>query len=158
MRIPESRGGIWSYISFSVAKVVNLHINWHWNQIWVSREEEVWTRWSPLVHKEILNTSLAEANYKLLSRWDLVRARLAKIYPGASPKCFRGQVGDMFHVWWLCSKVQRFWIRVFNLIYSVTGQIIPKNPKTALFADHSDEIPGTFKLLSFSYLQLLKSL
>lgn len=84
-----------------------------------------------IVHKRILNTSLVEANYKVLSRWYLVLKRLAKIYLNASPVCFRvcGQEGTMLHIWWTCLKVKRFWIRIFNLVYSVTRLNIRKNIK-----------------------------
>lgn len=112
-------------------------------------EEEVWTKWSTMVHKGILNTSLAEANYKVLARWYLVPTRLAKFYPGTSPLCFRGcgQEEDMYHVWGSCPKVRRFWIRMFKLIYSVTGQNIPRGAKTGLFSDLPEEIPRHLRTL-----------
>lgn len=47
----------------------------------------------------------------------------------------------MYHVWWSCPKVRRFWIRMFNLIYSMTGQNIPRRAKTGLFSDLLEEIP-----------------
>lgn len=86
-------------------------------------DEEVCFQWSTMVQKGILNTSLVEANYKVLSRWYLVPTWLAKIYLDASPLCFRGcvQEGSMLHIWWTCPKVKQYWIRIFSLVYSVTG-------------------------------------
>lgn len=86
-------------------------------------DENIWSKWSTMVHKGILNTSLVEANYKVFSRWYLVTTRITKIYPDASPHCFRGcgPEGTMLHTWWTCPKIKRFWIRIFNLVYSMTG-------------------------------------
>lgn len=88
-------------------------------------EEDMWFQWSIMVHRGILNTSLVEANNKVLSHWwYLVPPRLAKIYPDDSPLCFRGcrQKGNMLNVWWSClkvPKVQWSWTRIFNLLYWV---------------------------------------
>ena len=70
-----------------------------------------------------INTTLIEANYKTLLGWYLAPTRVAKMHPSASPTCFRrcGQLGTMHHIWWQCPIVIRFWIRIFNLINSVTG-------------------------------------
>lgn len=46
---------------------------------------EDWSRWSIMVHKGILKTTLAKANYKFLSRQYMVPSRLAKLFPDASP-------------------------------------------------------------------------
>lgn len=107
-----------------------------------------------MVHRGILNTSLVEVNYKVLSRCYLVPARLARLHPGISPLCFRGcgREGTMFHVWWTHPKVQRFWIRIFTLVYSIQWQdkiYLKKNPKTALFADLLNKIPWNLRTLIF---------
>lgn len=78
--------------------------------------EEDWARWSVRVHKGIINKTLGEAN--------------SKVYPTISPCALEAA---MYHVWWSFSTVQHYWIRVFNLIYSITGPNIAKNAKTAFF-------------------------
>lgn len=72
--------------------------------------------------RSLINTSIIEANYKVLLRWYMVPTRLASYVPDASPLCFPGygQEGTMYHIWWRCPKVRRYWIRVYNFIYTLT--------------------------------------
>lgn len=80
---------------------------------------EVWHRNSSRVYKGVLNTALVEVNVKVMTRWYLVPFKLAKLYPTASPLCFRGC--DMLHVWWDCPKFRGFWNKIFSLIQKITG-------------------------------------
>lgn len=100
-----------------------------------------------------INTTLIEANYKTLLRWYLVPTRVAKMHPSALPACFRccGQMGTMFHVWWQCPVVARFWIRIFNLVYSVTGVNIRRSPEPALFHKLPDEVPKKIDKINSIY-------
>lgn len=84
--------------------------------------------------RPLINTSIIEANYKVLLRWYMVLARLVTYIPGASSKCFRGcgQEGTAYHIWWQFPKVKRFWVRVYNSIFSVTQMNLTKFPKHAL--------------------------
>lgn len=95
---------------------------------------EEWSKIIQNASKSIINTSLIEANYKVLMRWYMVPERIATFVPGASPRCFRGcnTNGTMFHTWWTCPKVRRFWIRTYNLIYSLTQVNLIKSPMHAL--------------------------
>lgn len=73
------------------------------------------TEWQDLafqLSKVSINTTLIEANYKTLLRWYLVPTRVARMHPSTSPNCFRrcGQLGTMYHIWWQCPLVTRFWI------------------------------------------------
>lgn len=85
----------------------------------------------------------------------MVPTRIAKRNMQASSHCFQkcGQVGSMIHIWWLCPKVTRFWIRAFNLIRSVTGPNISRKPESALFEKLDDDIPKMKKRL-ISYIIL----
>lgn len=47
----------------------------------------------------------------------------------------------MHHIWWQCSLVTRLWIRIFNLINSVTGVNICKSPEDALFHKLPVKVP-----------------
>ena len=105
--------------------------------------------WSKLVQgasKSYINTSLIEANYKVLMRWYMVPARIASFVPGASPRCFRGCSVDctMYHIWWTCQRVRRFWIRTYNFIYSLTQVNLVKSPLHALLGR---PVEGTTKHL-----------
>lgn len=47
----------------------------------------------------------------------------------------------MFHMWWMCLKVRRYWKRVQALIYSMTIMNVIKNPKIALFNEPLEGVP-----------------
>nr|DBA25643.1 TPA: hypothetical protein GDO54_010008 [Pyxicephalus adspersus] len=57
--------------------------------------------------------------------------------------------GTMFHACWTCPKVQRFWIRNFNLLLSVTQINIPKKAESALFSKLPDSVPKFHCILAF---------
>ena len=64
----------------------------------------------------------------------MVPFRLASFVPDASPLCFRGcgLEGTMYHIWWKCPRVRRYWIRVYNFIYTLTQINLIKSPKQSL--------------------------
>lgn len=77
------------------------------------------------------------------------------MHPATSPNCFWrcGQLGTMYHTWWQCPLVTRFWIWIFNLINSVTGVNIRRSPKAPLFHKLPDEIPKqSIKLIKYILL------
>lgn len=80
----------------------------------------------------VRNTSLIEANLKVLTRWYLVPTRLAKIF--TSPQYFKGCdiPGSMIHVWWGCSRIRGFGNKIFYLIRKDTGCRVYKSPSVAL--------------------------
>ena len=91
-----------------------------------------WNTLAQFNSKSLVNTSLIEANYKVFLRWYMVPVRLAAAVREASPQCFRGcgERGTVLHIW--CPKVRRFWIRVYNFIYSLTLINLVKSPLHAL--------------------------
>uniref|UniRef100_A0A6I8Q4E7 Reverse transcriptase domain-containing protein n=1 Tax=Xenopus tropicalis TaxID=8364 RepID=A0A6I8Q4E7_XENTR len=96
--------------------------------------EDTWIKvWDSTAHSSI-NTSLPEAGYKVLLRWYLVPARLHKINNAYSSQCFRGcgEEGTAYHIWWQCPRVQCFWTRVYELIFSATEINLRKSPEQAL--------------------------
>lgn len=83
----------------------------------------------------------------------MVPTRLATY--GASPKIFRGcrQDGTTYHIWWQCPKVRRFWIRVYNLIFTLTQINLIKPPKHALLGLKVDEASkNQRRLLTFIFI------
>lgn len=70
--------------------------NKDWSNIWLATKSS-----SP-------NSNAIETNYKVLTRWYLVPARIAKFIPTYPPNCFRGcdSLGTHFHIWWQCPIVQ----------------------------------------------------
>lgn len=63
-----------------------------WSDIWNSTE------------LSMVNILALETNYKVLTRWYLLLARIAKVLPTYSLNCFRGcvEIGTHMHVWWTC--------------------------------------------------------
>lgn len=59
-----------------------------------------------------------ETNYKVLTRWYLVPAKIAKVSPQYSSHCFHGSntTGTQAHTWWECPIVSSFWMEVFKII------------------------------------------
>lgn len=106
-----------------------------WEQdLEISLEVEVWSKMVQCAFRSYINTSLIEAYYKVLMRWYMVPVRVATYVPGASPQWFRGcgMDGTMFHIWWTCPKVRKFWIRTYKFIYSLTQVNLIKSPLQAL--------------------------
>lgn len=80
------------------------------------------------------NCFAVETNYKVLARWYLVPARIAKFVPTYSPNCFRGcdTAGTHFHIWWQCPVVEEFWKNIFLMASKALEITIPPDPATAL--------------------------
>lgn len=68
--------------------------------------------------KRSKNTSLAEANHKVIIRWYLGTFLLVKLAPSTSFYWFRNlaQIEDMYHIWWTCLKIHKFFLKMYNLI------------------------------------------
>lgn len=111
---------------------------------------EVWHRNSSRVYKGVLNTALVEVNVKVMTRWYLVPFKLAKLYPTASPLCFRGC--DMLHVWWDCPKFRGFWNKIFSLIQKITGLPIAMSSLVALLNFPVESVSKSMQHLIFFIL------
>lgn len=76
-----------------------------WRSIWLATKNS-----SP-------NCFALETNFKVLARWYLVPARVAKFVPSYPEYCFRGctSPGTHFHIWWQCPIVQIFWKKNFDM-------------------------------------------
>lgn len=97
-------------------------------------EPEIWRKIWGALFRSSRNILALENSYKVLSRWYLTPDRIAKCLPSYPSTCFRGcpDPGDMKHIWWLCPKVKRLWIRVYNLINSVLHLNLRRDPWEAL--------------------------
>ena len=93
-----------------------------WSNIWLATKNS-----SP-------NCFAVETNYKVLTRWYLVPARIAKFAPAYSPNCFRGcdAPGTHFHIWWQCPVVKEFWSSIFRMASKALVKNISPDPATAL--------------------------
>lgn len=140
----EQRGGvtvIFQALARAVSKTLFMR-EWETDlqQEWTLTE---WHRASVAASKGIINIALVEANLKILMRWYMVPTRIAKIYPNASPLCFRncGHIGSMIHIWWECPKIRGLWNKIFHIIRKITNIPIPKTPQYALLNFFNPDIP-----------------
>lgn len=80
------------------------------------------------------NIIAQEANYKVLMRWYLVPARIAKFLPNYPANCFRGcnEQGTHAHIWWSCSIAQEFWAAIFQIASTLFQHPIEPDPAIAL--------------------------
>lgn len=111
--------------SYALGWEQDLKVSWDTNT-WYSKFQKAF--------KGITNVSLIKANAKILTRWYNVPLRLAKIFPGRSPLCFRGcgLTGSLYHIWWECPRIRGLWNRIFSLIREVTDLFVTKTPEIAL--------------------------
>lgn len=70
-----------------------------WNHIWQATKSSS------------QNIVALKINYKVLTCWYLVPARIAKFVPHYSSNCFRGcpTQSTFLHIWWTCPITQAFW-------------------------------------------------
>uniref|UniRef100_A0A2H6N391 Reverse transcriptase zinc-binding domain-containing protein n=1 Tax=Micrurus carvalhoi TaxID=3147026 RepID=A0A2H6N391_9SAUR len=94
-----------------------------WNKIFgynieLEDWEEIWQK-NLSITKSV---SYKENLYKMMYRWHLAPARLAKIYPTVNPKCWKcnEKHGTFYHQWWTCPEVKNFWIRMKNWVEEIT--------------------------------------
>lgn len=129
---------------------------WEWD-LNTTFEMSDWQDIAYILSKVSFNTTLIEANYKTLLHWYLVPIRVAKMHSSASPTCFRycGQMGTMYHVWWQCPVVIRFWIKIFNLVYSVIGVNICRSSEPALFQKCPEEVSKKNSETNYIYSMFL---
>lgn len=108
--------------------------NSEWNQIWNTTKAAS------------SNILAIETSYKVLMRWYLVPAKIAKYVPNYSAQCFRdcSEPGTLFHIWWSCPKAQTFWKEIFEIASNLFDRIIPFDPAIALI---------NLKPLNLTYVQ-----
>lgn len=88
---------------------------------------------------------------KNLNRWYLMPYRLSKIYPTASPNCWRcnDQIGNLHHTLWSCKNVYSFWNTVSVFLADLTGILMDLTPAMALLEINLDIYPIMYNVISF---------
>lgn len=84
---------------------------------------------------------------KILLRWYLTPHRIAKIFPGASPDCWKdcGNTGTLIHILWFCPKLRGLWSQVERLMMDITGTKQSLSPGMALLSLDLHTIPSTYR-------------
>lgn len=87
---------------------------WDLNRIFTTAQRQ------NIIHlslKSSICTRIQKSHYKLTC-WHRTPSVLHRFYPEASERCWRcrkGQ-GTIFHIFWLCSKIKRYWSEDFSKI------------------------------------------
>uniref|UniRef100_A0A8C7E3S4 Reverse transcriptase domain-containing protein n=1 Tax=Naja naja TaxID=35670 RepID=A0A8C7E3S4_NAJNA len=97
-------------------------------------EIDEWEHNWQMNYKLTLSTAYKENLYKMIYRWHLSPARLAKISPNLSPKCWKCNhpQGTYFHMWWTCSFAKKYWRKVKSWIFGMTKQNLNFDPEVFL--------------------------
>lgn len=95
------------------------------------------------IYKATNCSSLWELTQKISLRWYLTPAKLASFSPKNPNTCWRCKTakGDMFHIFWTCSLLQKYWSDTFKLISTITKVSTPPSPALALLNLNIDTIP-----------------
>lgn len=95
-----------------------------------------------LSHKSSINSNLQEMNFKLLTRWYRTPKLLHRIFPAVSENCWRcsREVGDLFHIFWSCPVIQKFWQGVDRVISLILEEDLSLGPGICLL--HLANIPA----------------
>lgn len=112
----------------------------NWAQIWQATKSA-----SP-------NIESLETNYKVLTRWYLVPARISKFLPQYPSHCFRecNASGTHIHIWWECPKACIFWSEVFQILSTMFNATLPSDQTVALLNSKPQALTHCqFKLLLF---------
>lgn len=105
-------------------------LNWE-QDVEVSWEAETWFSTFQQAFKGMVNTTLMEANLKIITRWYMVTEPLVNIFPNTSPLCFRGCniLDTFFQTWWECSRIRGFWNKIFNFLAQSNWSSSTKNTR-----------------------------
>lgn len=99
-----------------------------------------------LAHISSIASTMAESNYKLLTRWHHTPAKLHRIFQVNSPLCWRncGEIATHAHIWWSCPILRPIWSKVVDLIHQITDVLLPLDPWIILLSRHTKPI-GRYK-------------
>lgn len=144
----------------TLSKLYDILLEWHTKDEEVKEAMIKWAidfgyniefeKWLKLWNRDIkftACTSLRENVWKMLYRWYLTPAKLAKIYRSENKTCWKcGEVeGDLYHMWWQCNKVKVFWEAIYNELKKVFKYTFPKRPEAFLLGIMGKEIKNEDK-------------
>lgn len=88
-----------------------------------------------LTHSSAIDIRKVEMNYKCLTRWYATSDKLSKYHLEKSHECWRGckVTGTMAHLWWNCTKMNKYWKEILQLILEITGKAVVEDQWTVLF-------------------------
>uniref|UniRef100_A0A670K2B4 Reverse transcriptase domain-containing protein n=1 Tax=Podarcis muralis TaxID=64176 RepID=A0A670K2B4_PODMU len=146
--------------SKTLSKIYDMLLEWHTKDEEVKEAMIKWAidfgyniefdRWLELWNRNIkftACTALRENIWKMLYRWYLTPVKLAKMYRLKNRTCWKcGEAeGDLYHMWWRCSKVKAFWEAIYNELKKILKYTFPKKPEAFLLGIMSKEIKNEDK-------------
>lgn len=150
---PRIRGGGISLIYAALAEPLgkaSYMLNWE-RDLDIELDLDTWHSHFASAYKGMLNISLIEANLKVISRWYLVPACLAKYYSQSSP--LYDHLGTILHIWWQCPRIISYWNKIFRLIHKITGTAVIQDPTIAFLNHRIPKISkSTQSLIHFIFL------
>ncbi len=87
------------------------------------------------IHSSSVSSRHRLIQCKVLHHIHWSRTQLSRIFPDLDPTCPRCGVepASLLHFFWTCSKLLRFWERIFKSFSEIFTTAIEPNPLTALF-------------------------
>lgn len=86
-----------------------------------------------------INVSIQENRFKLLQRWYLTPARIFTFlaYGTGHWQCWRFKAphADYLRMWWSCSEIVKFWVKIHDCIEDITKIKLPMCPRVMLLLD-----------------------
>lgn len=106
-----------------------------WEQDLGHIEEDQWDQILELVHNSSICARHGLIQCKLIHRTYYTNHRLSKFYPNVIDVCNRcnQSPADFIHMFWSCSKLTDFWLKIFNTLHTAYHCISNPNPLSALF-------------------------
>lgn len=106
-----------------------------------------WEKSCRLIHSSTRSTNLGKMQQKILLRWYLTPHRIAKIFTGVSPDCWRdcGNTGTLIHILWFCPKLRGLWSQVERIMMDITGIKQALSPGMALLSLDLHTIPSMYR-------------
>lgn len=106
-----------------------------WEQDLGPLSDDQWDSILRAIHKTSLCARHCLIQFKIVHWAHMSKTKLASFYPSLSPICDKCKTNDgtLFHMYWMCPKLQIFWNNVFNTLSKILGRNVVPSPTLALF-------------------------
>lgn len=112
------------------------HVKRLWEEdLAIGISEDVWE----FILKNIHSSSICQRHrviqFKVVHRLHWSKVKLAKIKSDIDPHCDRceAEPGTLFHMFWLCPKLEDFWKSIFKFISDTLGTVIEPDAMISVF-------------------------
>uniref|UniRef100_A0A670ILE0 Reverse transcriptase domain-containing protein n=1 Tax=Podarcis muralis TaxID=64176 RepID=A0A670ILE0_PODMU len=140
----------------NLSRMYNLLLKWNTQDEMVKSSMIKWAQdighdieladWEKLWTTDVKFTAcnaLRENIMKMIYRWYMTPAKLAKIYHLPNNKCWKCNEteGTFYHLWWTCPKIKAFWEMIYNEIKKVLKRTFNKKPEAFLLGMVGQMVP-----------------